>query len=504
MNFKKFMSLMNKIEDRSALHGSYLANKEWPLVRLILYQNKDYGNQYVSPLQGVSNKSLSTLRKIINFFSKSVSFFLKGAFSNFNSKKYIQSLDLDDALVFISRGVDYSNLPNGKYFNKNIDPYIDILSKKHKAVKIHLESSNMHVPLYNQAIAVDPIILDKIAFIKFKIFGVILKVRHIFFRNAGIKKHICGLLFDEFQYERYLNEARYFSLAFEKVFKYSQPKMIFMTCYYSPRNMGIITACKKNKILVVDIAHGKIGKNHPMYTGWQSAPDRSKKMLPDYVWVWGNEINDIMSLSNTSAKYGKMLKSFVGGNMWINHWRGMNYDDKYLLLNDEQILFLFSLKKYERVILFTSQSEELPKCVLLAIRNSPAEWFWLIRSHPVHQLNRSLKSFKDLNLQKSQNYDTIHSSNLNLYLLFENVTHHVTAYSSTCYEAIYFGIPTIIIDEIGLELYKKYINDRIFFYSVSEKGIIKVIKSNHIFSFETEPYIETNIKTAEFNFNNLA
>ena len=45
------------------------------------------------------------------------------------------------------------------------------------------------------------------------------------------------------------------------------PRVVFLTCYYSPDNMGLIYVCKTLKILTVDIQHGDQGKYHSMYNG---------------------------------------------------------------------------------------------------------------------------------------------------------------------------------------------------------------------------------------------
>ena len=50
----------------------------------------------------------------------------------------------------------------------------------------------------------------------------------------------------------------------------------------------------------------------------------------------------------------------------------------------------------------------------------------------------------------------------NLYDVFRVVTHHITAYSSCCYEASLFNIPTLLYGEESKEIYEDDINNDIF------------------------------------------
>jgi len=486
--------------ERNVTAASSLCNdyQMWALVRLVLYQNKDTQHSSNSSildnifynLHLVTINTLELLGKMLCLFNELNS----GSYR----KKYIQSLGLKDGCIFISRKDDYSNSLAGKQINKNIDPYIRILSRKHKTVKVHLGAGDDKINKYYPSIRIDLSIVDGLATLVFK-------VQNVFsaFLYKDVKKSVQGLWFDRIKYRTYLRSVKYFSTTFERIFSYSKPKVIFMTCFYSPVNMGIIDACKKSGVLVVDIAHGKIGDNHPMYTGWGGLLNGATQLLPDYVWVWGYEISKIMDISNTTSENKQLLKSIVGGNMWLTYWNSLDRNDKYNFLTKEQYSFLSSLNKYNKVILFSGQNKDIPENILKAIHLSPSNWFWLIRSHPIHKLDKNSKSFKTLESRQYSNYDILHSSSLNLYLLLENATHHITAWSSVCYESLNFNLPTIIAHETGYDLYHNYISNGVFNYAIPGEDLVDIIKNNKHTIKEDTPYIEVDLEKAESSFENV-
>ena len=50
----------------------------------------------------------------------------------------------------------------------------------------------------------------------------------------------------------------------------------------------------------------------------------------------------------------------------------------------------------------------------------------------------------------------------NLYDIFESITHHITAYSSCCYEARAFGIDTLLFGEDAFDIYNEEIRNNVF------------------------------------------
>ena len=55
----------------------------------------------------------------------------------------------------------------------------------------------------------------------------------------------------------------------------------------------------------------------------------------------------------------------------------------------------------------------------------------------------------------------------NLYDLFGEVTHHITAFSSCCYEAQLFNLPTLLYGNDSKKIYQDEIKEKIFSWTDS-------------------------------------
>ena len=62
---------------------------------------------------------------------------------------------------------------------------------------------------------------------------------------------------------------------------------------------------------------------------------------------------------------------------------------------------------------------------------------------------------------------TIDEGKKNLYDLFGEVTHHITAFSSCCYEAQLFNLPTLLYGNDSKKIYQDEIKEKIFSWTDS-------------------------------------
>jgi len=151
--------------------------------------------------------------------------------------------------------------------------------------------------------------------------------------------------------------------------------------------------------------------------------------------------------------------------------------------------------KYKKIILYTTQPipEPFPDCLLEAIRMSTDSWIWLIRLDP-SQRNQLAKIDVFLQGKGLHNYEMRIASETPLYSLLKKTDHHLTCWSTVCYESIYFGVPTTIVHPNGTILFEEYIEKLIFTYAADGQELLRAIENAGKKEPPTEdvPYIETD------------
>jgi len=474
-NHKSVIEVLTKIEETFDVNTLIYKNINiWPWIRLSIW------TQLNNPH--------------INYFSAKSS-----ALDYYVENKAIYKLDelkpdKNIDFAFFSRLEDYSDQANGKFYNRHIDPIIDLIKKDSNFVKFELlnpetERTNprferttyLQSPIKNQ-FSVDNNTASISNFRRFKHY---------------LEKISKKIVLNEFAVIEQVNLLECYSHYFEKLFQVIRAKAVLFVCYYYMIPMAIINACKKLGIVSVDIQHGKQGKYHGMYSYWTNIPSHGYELLPDLFWCWGSESKiNIEKSRRNSIDYHVPI---VGGNRWLANWlegkAGFfeNDIDKDFctILNDKRKKILVSLQPFDEQI-------PLPEHVIETMRNSPSDWLWLLRLHPLRRQDEG--RIKALLTQKGiQNFEIHYSTVSPLYSLLKIADHHITYYSSVCYEALVFGVPTTIVDPSGLALYEEYIKKGTFNYADTTSALLGSIKNaNHKMQIiEETPYIETNKDLAQ-------
>ena len=158
--------------------------------------------------------------------------------------------------------------------------------------------------------------------------------------NKIEKKYLLKL--DKFQINKDLENIILQSTIFEKILKNINPKIVYISCYYSLENFAISYACNKLKIKCIDIQHGGIENYHLMYSNWNSININKNNLLPKNFMIW-----DKRQITNKTLPNKKIANYSEVGKLPIKYWSQNKTDsDDYTNLNTRN--FLESTKKYKR------------------------------------------------------------------------------------------------------------------------------------------------------------
>lgn len=231
---------------------------------------------------------------------------------------------------------------------------------------------------------------------------------------------------------------------FDRVFDRVQPSYVFGLCYYSSMMYGMNLCAHRRGIVSVDMQHGTQGSLHVGYNNFSKVPINGYELLPKIFWCWEKgSANQIRRWVNTQSFH----KVLVGGNPYIRQ--------KEVLTQRKVKCILFTMQPLEPLV---------PDFIIDAIKQTAGEFLWCFRLHP-RQQSQDMRRLQDLvkNAGIENNVtieDSLQTSSTESIL---NSIVHVSRFSGSVIEAGLLGVPSIIIDEIGVDSFRTEIEDGIAF-----------------------------------------
>lgn len=460
--------------DKWAINGLLV----WPLIRIKLYQFLLYKYSVtIAP-----NKKKSKFLSIgLKFFQVIVEVPMKHFWFSLINLKSTQVPSKEHEAIFLSDGVSFSLL-HKKWFDKFCDPLIEKLENLN-IKSLRLDPINRyHIPRYKPSIFIQ-------LFINIQILK---SIFHIAFFNK--KKS-----FELGEYERFISflkeremyvdsvsskaiqkqvvKIEYIKKWYIDLLDSTNSKIGFSVCYYGDYNLAFNLACRFKKIKCVDIQHGVQGKYHVAYSNWTKVPKVGYELLPDYFWCWSDyEVGIINKWASTLQN--RIHEPVNGTYLFMDMWKDNN---SAIVKKYDEIFSHVVLKAQEDIKVLVTLGWDLwdksiIKDTLLAVKETQNRYKWYIRLHPTMLKDKKniKKMFYDFGIT---NYNIDDATNLPLYALLRNIDIHVTHCSSSTIEAAYFGIPTILTDQYGKDLFYDQISEELRILSISFVDIILSIEN---------------------------
>ena len=402
----------------------------WPLIRQILW---------VELTSTASNDKTSKKGSTLEIFA-SIKKIVLAIYYSFSEAKISQ----DNTKIFISRPVYLQELHSKKYFDRIVDPIIELFGLNEKITKFYVSNvPNKKELMYeflvmHQSFSFNILTLDSE---QKKVFQQITRLSSV--SNLELQR----------RYKQKLRSfIRWFVAAKKILSKQKKLKEIYLTSWYFPDMMGICAAASELGIKTIDVQHGKQGKYQAMYSGWTKIPESGYTIMPDNFWCWGRaSCNHILA----SSPNRKSNIPFIGGYPWIDYYK-KNLIPVGSKIIDNEIRVLVTMQSPQG-----ENKERIPSFIVeFLLSKQMTDFHFTFRLHPNdadghHYCNERLRSI-DANLYN------IDSGKSNLYDAFMTSTHHITAYSSCCYEANIFGVPTLLFGAEAKDIYGDDIRSGIF------------------------------------------
>ena len=391
----------------------------------------------------------------------------------------LENLNKNANILFLSRPAYLVETPNRQLFDRVIDPLIHALDEKVPYQKMYLSSPKFKMALSYSA----PVLNSHQCNTKIG--------KAIISREILMKVSLClGLnssALEDRIHKSFANFLNWFEAGKTLRERFPSLESVYLTSWYFPDCMGITAALRLRGIQVVDVQHGKQGKFHPMYSGWTRVSDSNENMLPSYFWCWGKQsVDNILH----SSSFKEPNRAFIGGLPWADFYR------KHF-----KRLAMESLDS-ERVVLLTMQGkfylnpEPIPTFVQNTLLNGDTGLKFIFKIHPN---DRNAWDYLSERLEgvAVNRYEIIGPS-VPVYDLFPRVTHHLTAFSSTCYEATLFSIPTMLFGETAKKIYAEEIESGVFSWTDDAGGNFQTwLEASNAQTVRRTSYIESSLSLAQ-------
>jgi glycosyltransferase involved in cell wall biosynthesis len=268
-----------------------------------------------------------------------------------------------------------------------------------------------------------------------------------------------------------LNRYRRRYALFRDVLTSLQPGAVFCSSFtgWAP----LIWAARDLGIPTVDIQHGGQSPYHYVTTHWTQVPEDGYELLPDFFWVWGQQIHDYIRpwLPGGASRHIPL----VGGNRFIAK---MKKEPDFAGSRAADVALGARCRDSARVVLVTlgySVEDILSDHLLGAIQATPS-WLWLLRLHPINRGERALSELRRKITEAGiANVEYDHATRQPLYSVLARSDVHVTGFSTTVREALTFGVPSVVTHPIGRTYFADEIAQGLFEYADTQDGLITAL-----------------------------
>lgn len=411
---------LKEIEERFPVYSwKYGDLDAWPIIKTLIFfewNDKFVGNTFekpIEPREGYAKKvarlflSIFHLLKLLFIKRQEIEYLFCGA-NNFRSKEGDVLINRFFYPIILNAKKPYIEI---EYTKKNSLPYKD----QRKIIFLH----NV-LPILNLFVRKRKETFDFIAW-------------------NDVVKEIKSSLHISLTKKTIINKMQSIKVyikSFELIFNKLKVETVLGLCYYNNPMFAMHYVANKRGIKNFDVQHGGQGYLHPMYS-FAAFPVTGLNTLPQIFWCWDKTSYDHLTSWLGSNSFHSVE---VNGNPWIS----------------------YIIKKYDtfslpnNIILYTMQYSELDEFVLEAMANTK-DYVWWLRLHP-RQMHKKADVVEQLRQRALLDRVEIELSNsLPLPLLLSRCKLHLSKFSGSIIEAAQLGVPTIIIDRVGISTYKKYI-----------------------------------------------
>tara|TARA_R110002049_G_scaffold3795_5_gene27647 strand:- start:125513 stop:126859 length:1347 start_codon:yes stop_codon:yes gene_type:complete len=346
---------------------------------------------------------------------------------------------------------------NGQYFNRFYDSMVDFHGLQNKVYNVEYQKINE--PIYNKKAVIslntylDYHKLVNKVYNKFRKRKPLLALKQYDqFCNdlSGLNLKLEDLRLSENHLIEWSEKVNTNNMFFERLYKKVKPQKVIFLGYYGLDDLyAALLAANKLGIKTIDFQHGPQTNVHLAFSCWNKIPEKGFNSMPVEFWNWDQASkNNIDTWANTANG----VKAKVVGQPYLGYWMHKMKNE-----NIKKQYVFYSLQTHP----FSIEDFLTPQIIALIKR---LKYNWVLRLHPRNNLDiDELKLF--LKTNKIENKAHIQDAfNVPLPEVLTASVLHITNYSGCLIEAYQLGVPTLLINEVGHEMFSEYIDNKLVYY----------------------------------------
>ena len=252
----------------------------------------------------------------------------------------------------------------------------------------------------------------------------------------------------------WVRKIKFISNFYIRFFKKVSPEKLIFCGYYGWDNLyAAIYSANKLNIKTIDFQHGP-QTNHMVFSGWNKIPKLGYNLMPKEYWVWDQE-----------------------SKLNLEKWSASQDDISVKLAGHPYLQYKHTKENKRNLIVFTMQTFLLKRMIPQGIIKLMKEWDykWVFRLHPRNSFSLSeVENYFNNQGVDNTIYEIEFSDQKPLSETLAKAVLHFTCFSGCMLEARSLGVSTILIDDVGYDMFKNYIdNDLVFYINPDSKNMIQ-------------------------------
>ena len=252
----------------------------------------------------------------------------------------------------------------------------------------------------------------------------------------------------------WVRKIKFISNFYIRFFKKVSPEKLIFCGYYGWDNLyAAIYSANKLNIKTIDFQHGP-QTNHMVFSGWNKIPKLGYNLMPKEYWVWDQE-----------------------SKLNLEKWSASQDDISVKLAGHPYLQYKHTKENKRNLIVFTMQTFLLKRMIPQGIIKLMKEWDykWVFRLHPRNSFSISeVENYFNNQGVDNTIYEIEFSDQKPLSETLAKAVLHFTCFSGCMLEARSLGVSTILIDDVGYDMFKNYIdNDLVFYINPDSKNMIQ-------------------------------
>lgn len=210
---------------------------------------------------------------------------------------------------------------------------------------------------------------------------------------------------------------------------------------WNPVSMAFTLACKESGILSVEIQHGVQDANHWAYSRWHNVPLEGYSNVPAVFWTWTK--TDAEVIDDWASRTAGHHRAVVGGNPWLELWRG---DNEVAARFDDFVRQHLDAGRPLAVLTLQSGFTE-PRdldAIRRAMEETSDELQWIVRLHPTMSASERSRASDVFGAAWTKLGSSGALQEVPLPALLRNAALHATHSSASVYEAVGLGVPSVV------------------------------------------------------------